>query len=94
MSFCMNPASTAFFISPFNSSIEPIAISSFPSSVRHIGRGIPQYLDLDKFQSFAFANQLPKRPSPVALGFQLTPRFNSNIRSLKSVTFINQESNG
>ena len=90
----MKPAATAFFISFFNSSIDPIAISSFPSSVRQIGKGIPQYRDLDKFQSLALANQLPNRPSPVALGFQLIPKFKSNIRSLKSVTLINQESNG
>ena len=35
-------AETAFAISDFNSSTEPIQISSFPSSVLQIGNGIPQ----------------------------------------------------
>ena len=33
-------------------------ISSAPSSVRHIGSGIPQKRERDKFQSMAFSNQL------------------------------------
>ena len=34
-----------------------------------MGNGIPQYLERDRFQSLALANQLPKRPSPVDFGF-------------------------
>ena len=90
----MTPLSSAFWISALSSAIEPMRISSFPSSVLHIGSGIPQKRLRDKFQSFAFASQFPKRPSPVDLGFQLMPRLSSCIRSLKSVTFINQESSG
>jgi hypothetical protein len=44
---------------------------SLPSSVRQIGNGIPQKRERDKFQSLALANQFPKRPVPVDLGFQL-----------------------
>ncbi|RYE38667.1 MAG: isoleucine--tRNA ligase, partial [Sphingobacteriales bacterium] len=40
--------------------------SSFLSSVRQMGKGIPQYLERERFQSFAFLSQLPNRPSPVA----------------------------
>ena len=36
----------------------------------------------DKFQSFKFSNQLPKRPVPVDSGFQLIVLFNSIILSL------------
>jgi hypothetical protein len=66
-----NPAATDFSISLYNSSIEPIRISSVPSSFLQIGNGIPQYLERDKFQSLAFFIQFPKRPSPVDFGFQL-----------------------
>jgi len=45
-------------------------IVSFESLVLQIGRGIPQNLDLDRFQSFAFESQLPNLPSPVDFGFQ------------------------
>ena len=90
----MKPAATAFSISLYNSSTEPMQISSVLSSVLQIGNGIPQYLERDKFQSFAFFNQFPKRPSPVAFGFQLMVSFKSNILSLISVTLMNQESNG
>ena len=88
------PAAIAFSIALYSSSTEPISTSSVPSSVLQIGNGIPQYLERDKFQSLAFFNQFPKRPSPVAFGFQLMVSFRSNIRSLTSVTLINQESNG
>ena len=59
-----------------------------------MGKGIPQYLDLYKFQSLAFANQLPNRPSPVDLGFQLIVVFNSAIIDLTAVALMNQESRG
>ena len=90
----MNPAATDFSISAVSSSIEPMIISSVPVSFLHIGNGIPQKRERDKFQSFAFASQLPNLPSPVDLGFQLIDLFNSCIRSLNSVTFMNQLSNG
>src|SRR6476620_7424400 len=88
------PALMAFSISLYNSSTEPIRISSVPSSDLQMGNGIPQYLERDKFQSLAFFSQFPKRPSPVAFGFQLMVSFRSNILSLTSVTLMNQESNG
>ena len=94
ISASITPASTARFISDFNSSTEPIKISSLPSSVLQIGNGIPQKRERDKFQSLAFFNQFPKRPVPVDSGFQLIVLFNSCIRSFTSVTLINQESNG
>ena len=90
----MKPAAIAFSISLYNSATEPIKISSVPSSFLQIGKGTPQYLERDKFQSLAFFNQFPKRPSPVAFGFQLMVSFKSNMRSLISVTLMNQESNG
>src|SRR5690606_23599249 len=90
----ISPASTALAISALSSSTDPMIFSSFPSSVLQIGRGMPQYLDLERFQSLALASQLPNRPSPVALGFQLMPRLSSNMRSRTSVTLMNQESRG
>src|SRR5688572_9446674 len=89
-----NPAAIDFSISLYNCSTEPIMISSVLSSVRQIGNGMPQYLERDKFQSFAFLSQFPKRPSPVALGFQLISSFKSNRRSLTSLILMNQESKG
>src|SRR4051794_20747922 len=92
--FAIKPASMDFCIALYSSSTEPISISSFLSSVLQIGSGIPQYLERDKFQSFAFFSQFPKRPSPVDFGFQLMVSFRSNILSLISVTLMNQESSG
>ena len=93
-SIFIKPFETDFFISFFNSAIDPIMIVSFESEDFQIGRGIPQNLDLDKFQSFALANQLPNLPSPVDLGFQLIDLLSSTNRSFFSVTFINHESKG
>ncbi len=90
----MKPAAIDFSISLYNSSTEPTQMVSVPSSFLHNGNGIPQYLERDKFQSLAFFNQFPKRPSPVAFGFQLMVSFKSNILSFTSVTLMNQESNG
>ena len=67
---------------------------SFLSSLRQIGIGIPQKRDLDKFQSLAFSNQLPNRPSPVEEGFQLILLLSSTMSFLKAETLINQESKG
>src|SRR5438128_2852494 len=55
----MKPALTDLSISFSNSSSEPMQHSSVPSSVRQIGRGIPQYLERDKFQSTKFSSQFP-----------------------------------
>src|SRR6187200_3314384 len=88
------PAAIDFSISLYNSSTDPITLISEPSSVLQIGNGIPQYLERDKFQSLAFFNQFPKRPSPVAFGFQLIVSFKSNILSLTLVISMNHESNG
>src|SRR6478736_921530 len=88
------PALIECSISKYSSSTEPITFTSVPSSVLQIGNGIPQYLERDKFQSLAFFNQFPKRPSPVAFGFQLIVSFKSNILSLTLVISINHESRG
>ena len=88
------PAAIAFSHSVFNSSTEPMHIVSSPSSVVHIGIGIPQYLDLERFQSFAFSNQFPNLPVPVEAGFQLIVWFNSTILFLTFVALINQLSSG
>ena len=81
-------------ISFFNSSTEPTHTTSALSSLLHIGIGIPQNLDLDRFQSLAFSSQFPNLPVPVELGFQLIFLFNSTIFFLKAETFTNQESRG
>ena len=67
----MSPASMARSTSILSSSIEPITFVSVLSSERHMGKGIPQKRERDKFQSLALASQFPKRPSPVDFGFQL-----------------------
>ena len=90
----MSPALTDSAIASFSSATEPIIRSSDPSSVLQIGRGIPQYRERDKFQSLALASQFPKRPVPVAFGFQLISWFSSYIRSLTAVALINHESSG
>ena len=92
--FFINPKSTDFLISDFNSLILPIQISSLPSLVLHIGSGVPQNLDLLKFQSTRFSSQLPKRPVPVDLGCQLISLFLLIKSSLSLVEFINQDSRG
>src|SRR5258705_4569437 len=90
----MFKASSAFLDSDFNSSILPIQTSSSPSSVFHIGKGVPQNLERLKFQSTIFSSQLPNLPSPVDFGFQLMVLFNSTILSLIAVVLINHASNG
>ena len=90
----MKPKEIDLEISFFSSSMEPIIIDSLESSDLQIGRGIPQNLDLDKFQSFAFRSQLPNLPSPVDLGFQFIVSFSFFKLSFFSVTLINQESKG
>ena len=92
--FFINPKSTDFLISDFNSLILPIQISSLPSLVLHIGSGVPQNLDLLKFQSTRFSSQLPKRPVPVDSGCQLMSLFLLIKSSLSLVEFINQDSRG
>ena len=90
----MCPAATEAFMASLSSATEPIMISSLPSAVLQIGNGIPQYLDLERFQSLALANQFPNLPSPVAFGFQLICWFKDTILSFTSVILINQESKG
>ena len=93
-SFCIKPLERDFLISFFSSTIDPITIVSFESDDFQIGRGIPQNLDLDRFQSLALASQFPNLPSPVDFGFQLIVLLSSTSLSFLSVTFINQESKG
>jgi len=68
--------------------------SSEPSSVRQMGRGVPQNRLRLRFQSTMFSSQLPKRPSPVDLGFHWMVRFSSTILSLRAVVRMNQASRG
>src|SRR5690606_20410179 len=79
------------FIFSFNSETEPKTCIFLVFSPRHTGNGAPQKRDLETAQSRAFSSHLPKRPSPTSLGTQLTFLFSSTRRSLKSVTFTNQE---
>ena len=90
----MNPAAIDFSHSAFNCSTDSMQIRSSPSSVDQIGIGIPQYLERDKFQSFAFSSHFPKRPVPVDSGFHWMVLFNSTMRSFLSVTRMNHESSG
>ena len=90
----MKPAAIDFWISFISSSTEPMMISSFKSSLRQIGSGIPQYLDRERFQSFTFSSQLANLPSPVDLGFQLMVSLSSTKRFFTAVIFTNQESKG
>ena len=83
-----------FSISASNSAIEPMHFSSLPSEVLQIGRGVPQNRERLKFQSTRFSSQFPKRPVPVASGFQLMVLLSSTILSLKAVVLINQDSKG
>ncbi len=94
MSLSIRPAFTDSCIADLSSSTDPMMRSSFPSSVLQIGSGIPQYRERERFQSLALESQFPNLPSPVAFGFQLMLWLSSNMRSLTSVTLINQESNG
>src|SRR5574344_895497 len=89
----ITPAATAFSISSYNSCSEPIQ-SSLPSLSRHTGRGVPQKRERERFQSFRFSSQFPKRPVPVDSGCQLIVLFNSYIRSFLAVERINHESKG
>ena len=81
-------------IHSFNSAIDPITFISFPSSVIQTGRGTPQNLERERFQSFAFDSQFPNRPSPVDLGFQFIFLFSELILSRTFVIFMNQDSKG
>ena len=69
-------------------------ISSSPFSVVQIGNGVPQYLDLLKFQSTIFSNQFPNLPDPVDSGCQLISLFICINSFLNLVVAINQDSNG
>ena len=77
----IKPALTDSSTAALSSAIDPIMHSSEASSVLQMGNGIPQYRDLERFQSFALASQLPKRPSPVDFGFQLISLLSSTMRS-------------
>ena len=90
----IKPQLTDLSISLINSSIDPMQISSFPSSVLQIGSGIPQNLDLERFQSLTFSSHFSNLPSPVDFGFQLIFLFNETILLLYSEAFINHESIG
>ena len=90
----MNPALIDFSISAFSSVAEPMHFSSFLSSVIQIGRGVPQYLERERFQSTRFSSHLPNLPVPVDGGFQLMVLLSSIIRSRKAVVRMNHESSG
>ena len=56
------------------------------SSSRQIGNGVPQKRERERFQSFRFSSQLPKRPVPVLSGCQLMVLLSSTMRSLRAVS--------
>ena len=89
----ITPAATAFSISLYSSSTDPMHFSLRLSS-RQIGNGVPQKRERLKFQSLRFSNQLPKRPVPVDSGCQLMVLLSSTIRAFAAVSFINQLSSG
>ena len=76
-------------ISVFNSSTEPITTVSFESSDLQIGKGMPQNLDLERFQSLALESQLPNLPPPVDLGFQLMDSF-SFVQKIPLFSYFNK----
>ncbi len=90
----MNPALTDFSISFFSSSADPIHISSFLSSVTHIGSGVPQNRERERFQSTRFSSHFPNLPVPVDFGFQFIVLFSSIILSRKAVVRMNHASSG
>ena len=90
----MTPADTASSQAAFSSSMEPMQRSSAPSSVRQIGKGMPQNRERLRFQSLTFSSHLPKRPVPVLSGFHVIVLFNSIMRSLAAVARMNHESSG
>ena len=53
----MMPAVMALSISCCSSWVLPIHFSSFPSRVRHMGRGVPQKRERLMFQSTRFSSQ-------------------------------------
>ena len=90
----MTPAATDASQADFSSSMEPMQRSSVPSSVRHIGNGMPQNRERLRFQSLTFSSHFPKRPVPVLSGFHVIVLFSSIMRSFASVARMNQESSG
>ena len=68
--------------------------TSSPSSSLHIGSGVPQKRERERFQSLRFSSQLPKRPVPVDSGCQLIVLLSSAMRSFFAVERINHESRG
>ena len=96
--------SVAFLISAFSSATLPMHFSSPPlffsiklfsaSMVFQMGNGVPQKRLRLRFQSTMFSSQLPKRPSPVDLGFQLMVLFSSTILSFTAVVLMNHASSG
>ena len=68
--------------------------SSLPSSVRQIGSGVPQKRLLERFQSCMFSSHFPKRPVPVASGFQVMVSLSFIISSRTAVALMNQLSRG
>ena len=81
-------------ISSSNSFLLPKIILPPLSLSDHMGNGVPQNRERDKFQSCKFSSQLPKRPSPVDFGFQLIVLFSSINFSLAAVVWINHERSG
>ena len=69
-------------------------ISSFPSSVRQIGSGVPQKRLRLRFQSWMFSSHWPKRPVPVEAGRQVIWRLSATISSFTAVALMNHESRG
>ena len=85
------PAAFALATSACNSSIEPTHFIC-PSSLRHTGRGVPQYRSREIAQSLTFLSHSPNRPSPTQSGAHSTSELNFNNCSLTAVMRTNHES--
>ena len=68
--------------------------SAVPSSSRQMGSGVPQKRERERFQSFRFSSQLPKRPEPVDSGCQPMVLLSYTMRSFFAVERMNHESSG
>ena len=90
----MTPAATAFSASARSSATEPMHLSSERSSVAHIGSGVPQKRERERFQSTSPSSHFPKRPVPVEAGFQSMVSLSSMSLSRRAVVRMNHESSG
>ena len=72
----------------------PSASSRPQASQTQNGRGVPQYLSRDTFQSTLFSSHSPKRPAPTSGGIQRTSRCLASMRSFRAVVRMYQAGAG